>query len=254
ISLNTCMKNLEDAEIKKTYYALLSSSIPSGSSKEEFTSTEKDHIAGEDNKSISFTSKARITLQFGYTHRTKRVPDGVNVNTKNYYKKLKNSFHVGTDINYFWNENNSIGVSASFSPAKSTLPDLVDIDSLGNIIAQGDLNQNVNLFYVGPSYFSRSIGSNTKTHVLFGLTMGYYGYNERLNWIGETVNLTGGTIGFGFSLGVDFLSSEHFAAGLQASLLMGWLKKIKVDGNLIELAERENLTRIDLTIGFRFLP
>jgi len=236
--LNNCMLHLKDPELKKTYYSVLNKNSPEVS----------------DNKKIQSAPKARINLQFGYTHRSKRIPEGVNQDTKDYYKKLKNTFNIGSDINFFLNENSLLGISSSYSQAKSTLPDVMDIDSTGNIIAQGDLNTNDKLFYVGPSYFNRSSSSNAKRHLLFGLTMGYYGYIQDLDWIGETVKVTGGTLGFGFSLGVDFLTSENFAIGLQASILMGWLKKVKVEGVLIELPEKENLTRIDLTIGFRFLP
>lgn len=237
-SLNNCLQNLKDPEMKKAYYAVLN----------------KNSLEGLENKKIQSTPKARIAFQFGYTHRTKSVPEGVNQNTKDYYKKLKNTFNIGSDINFFVNENSSLGFSGSFSQAKSTLPDVVDIDSSGNIIAQGDLNTIDNLFYIGPSYFNRSSSSSSNRYLLIGLTMGYYRYSQNLDWLEETVKVTGGTIGFGFSLGVDFLTSERFAAGLQASILMGWIKDVKMDGVLIELAERENLTRIDITIGFRFLP
>lgn len=251
--LNKCMHQLKDPELKNIYNTVLNSDTPPSTSVKN-QAKQNSPNNGSKNKAISTAPKARITLQFGYTHRTKRIPEGVNQDTKDYYRKLKNTFNIGSDINFFLNENSLLGISGSYSQARSTLPDLVDIDSTGNIIAQGDLNTNDKLFYVGPSYFNRSSSSNAKRHLLFGLTMGYYGYNQNLEWIGETVKVTGGTIGYGFSLGVDFLTSENFAVGLQASILMGWLKKVKADGVLIELAEKENLTRIDLTIGFRFLP
>ena len=128
------------------------------------------------------------------------------------------------------------------------------LDEFGNIIAQGDLSENIKLIYIGPSYFNRTISPNARTHLLVGTTVGYYAYKEKFSWIGEIVDITGGTIGFGFSFGADFLTSDNFAIGLQASLLLGWLNNFKIDGDKFELDESENLSRLDITIGFRFLP
>ena len=253
-SLNNCMYVLIDPDIQKTYYAVLSSSSQAIISKQESTETQDIYVEGSENKKSSSASKSRVALQGGYTYRLAKIPDGADQEIEDHYKRLKNGFHIGTDINYFWNEKNAIGVSASFSQAKSTLPDMQGIDAAGNIIAQGDLTENIKLIYFGPSYFNRTISPGAKTHLLIGFTTGYYIYNEKLSWIGETINITGGTIGFGFSFGVDFLTSDNFAIGLQGSLLVGWLNKVRVDGDLIELDENENLSRIDLTIGFRFLP
>ncbi len=254
VSLNSCMHYLVDTDIQKTYYAVLNSGTPALITKQEPTETQNEHLDGSQNKEVYSASKTRISIQGGYTYRITKIPEGADQEFEEHYKRLKNSFHIGTDINYFWNEKNSLGVSASFSQAKSTLPDMQAIDALGNIIAQGDLNENIKLLYVGPSYFNRTISPGTKTHLLLGFTMGYYAYNEKLSWIGETIYITGGTVGFGFSIGADFLTSDNFAIGLQASLLVGWLNKIKIDGEEFELEESENLSRLDLTIGFRFLP
>lgn len=256
ITLNKCIQSLDDTEIQKEYYTVLNSEKPGITNQQSPETNQKgqsslNNVSGE---SFDTFSKTRITLQGGYTYRIAKLPDDINSEYESHLNNLKSGFHLGSDINYFMNKNNAFGVSVSYSNAKSTLQDVSGVDEFGNIIATGDLTENIKLLYFGPSYFSRYINPNGKTHWLYSMTAGYYTYDEDFEWLGETVDITGGTVGFGFSLGVDFLSSENLALGLQVSALMGWLNKFNVDGDEVDLDESENLSRIDLTFGIRFLP
>lgn len=253
ISLNTCMSNLEGDEVKQTYFAVLNSNTPATTSK-EVVGSQDIYIEGSENVVSSASSNTRIALQGGYSYRLGRIPDGVDEDIKDYYKGLKNGYHLGTDIHYFFNDRNAFGASASFSQAKSSLSDMVLYDIDGTILAQGDIEDNIRLFYIGPSYFNRSISTDSKRYLLYSLTVGYYTYNDKAIVFDEPVSITGGSFGFGLSMGVDFLTSDDFAIGLQASFLMGWLNKVEVDGIELDLEESENLSRIDLSIGIRFLP
>lgn len=133
ISMNNCLQNLDDAELKKTYYTVLSSSNAAVTLTEE-TRADDVYVAGSENKVISSASQARITLQGGYTYRTGSIPDGIDQATEDHFKNLKNGYHLGTDINYFWNEKHSLGVSASYSQAKSTLADVSAYDDQGSTL------------------------------------------------------------------------------------------------------------------------
>ncbi|MBN2174903.1 MAG: hypothetical protein JW731_12285 [Bacteroidales bacterium] len=274
VSLNSCMHYLSDPDLQNDYYTILNSSAPAvvtekvlesdvEKNPETQTKTEPEiktgteqvkTVKGMEGRDFHKTSKSRITLQGGYTYRLGKIPDGLDSESESHIKRLKNGFNGGADINFFWNRGNALGVSTSYSQAESTLPDVVVLDENGIILAQGDLSETIGLFYIGPSYFGRSISKSGNTHWLSGLTLGYYAFNEELSWLGETIDITGRTVGFGFSFGVDFLTSDNFAIGLQAALLMGWLDKVEIDGEEVELDETENLSRIDLTIGIRFLP
>lgn len=251
-TLYNCFQYLRDADLKETYYAVLRSDAPKVTS--AGVNEQDIYIESSATKVASTLPKARIAFQGGYTYRTGTIPEGIDQPTEDHLKGLKNGYNLGGDINYFWNAKHSIGVSTSFSQAKSTLADVSLYDEHGNIIATDDLSENIKLIYFGPSYFHRASKSNGKIYLLFSLTMGYYGYNETLNWNGETAELTGETFGLGFSFGADFLTSEKFAIGLEATLLAGSLKKLTIDGIEVELDDYESLTRIDLTIGIRFLP
>jgi hypothetical protein len=195
-----------------------------------------------------------LALRGGYTYRFAEIPEDLTADFENHLKGLKNGYNLGADIHIFSSEKNGFGISGSMTNAKSTLSDVALTDDLGNILAIGDLEEDISLYYVGPSYMSRLVNSIGNVHFLYTLTAGYYAYQEEMSFLGESIDIKGGSIGFGISVGMDFLASENFALEAQVSVLMGWLSKFDIDGQSVDLEESENLSRIDLTLGIRLFP
>ncbi|MCF8368378.1 MAG: hypothetical protein K9G76_04990 [Bacteroidales bacterium] len=255
ISLDKCMQSLNDPYIQKEYYTILNNSKPAETV--EPSGGTQNTGSGSKEKQSKFAegeSTSRIALHGGYTYRTAKLPEGIDSEYANHLKNLKNGIHFGSDLNFFLNPSNALGASFSYSIAKSTLSNVVAVDEFGDIIASGDLTENISLLYIGPSYFTRYITGYGKTHWLYGITAGYYSYKEDFEWLGETVDITGATAGLGLTFGADFPSSNNFALGFQVSMLIGWLSEIDIDGQTTTLDESENLSRFDFTVGIRILP
>jgi hypothetical protein len=265
VSINSCMHYLTDPEMQQNYYEVLNSSAAAISVVDQpQPSQQKEIIPQEDtgskyyldqtNAGIYSPSQSRLALHGGFSYRIAKIPEDASQEFEEHYNRLKTGYNIGSDITFFWNPENSFGASINYSQAKSTLSDVAITDLDGSIIAYGDIEENVKLFYIGPTYLSRHIRPSGKTHWLAGMTVGYYNFNEDMTFLGEAVQINGGTVGFGVSLGVDILTTENFAFGIQTSALLGWLNKVKVDGEEVELEESENLSRIDISFGFRILP
>ncbi|MCB2221130.1 MAG: autotransporter outer membrane beta-barrel domain-containing protein [Bacteroidetes bacterium] len=241
---------LSGPDIQYQYFSALNS-------KETTTETE-DTIVATDNTLASARKyephNTSLAFRGGYTYRFAEIPDDLTADYEDHLKRLKNGYNLGADIHIFSSEKNGFGISGSMNRAKSTLPKVALTDDLGNILAIGDVEEDISMYYVGPSYMSRLVNSMGNVHFLYTLTAGYYAYQEEMSFLGESIDIKGGSIGFGMSAGIDFLASENFALEAQVSVLMGWLNKFKIDGQSVDLEESENLSRIDLTLGIRLFP
>ena len=71
------------------------------------------------------------------------------------------------------------------------------------------------------------------------------------SFLNEETIRNGGSFGLGFNLGTDFFISENIALGIKTGLLIGWANKLRENGEVIDLDRKENLTRVDITIGLR---
>ncbi len=248
VSLHMAMADLNNPEVPEKYNAVINSTgIP---------------VSGSETKTDRYVKTAqymqqkkggRISFQGGYTYRTASISESFSQAVEAHMKNLKSGYNLGMDLSFFTGMKDAFGMSASYSNAKSTLED-VSVSGTNGITVNGDIEENISLYYIGPSYFHVSPVSGGGTNFVFGMTGGYYGYGEKFRFSGESMKITGGTVGFGMGFGFDFLASDDFAIGLQASALLGWINKMKMDGETVELNESENISRIDLTIGFRLYP
>lgn len=259
-TLNKCLHYLVDSDIRNSYYNVVNSNMPATPiqvNKQDENSNQKDiqkqNEKGSKVKNEYPAPKSRIAFQGGFTYRFAKIPESQEKELVEHLQRLKTGYNIGLDFNFFWNPNNSVGFNGSFSQAESTLQDVALVDEDGNILALGDMTEDIKLYYIGPSYFYRHIYDNSKIHLLSGFTIGYYNFSEMVDWLGESLYIRGETVGFGFALGFDFATSHIVAIGVQASVLFGKLNKFKIGNNVIELEDSESLSRVDLTIGFRIL-
>ncbi len=196
--------------------------------------------------------KFRFALQGGYSYRLAKILSGVDKEFEDYIRGLKSGYNIGGDFNYFINEKNSLGVNISFSQAKNTMSGVALFDSYGNIIAVGDMKDDIRLFYIGPSYTMRSSSNEGKSYILGSFTLGYLSYKDNAYVVNTEIDIKGATVGLGISIGGDIIISENIAFGIQTSVLLGVLDKIIVDGQSLDLNESENLSRVDISLGLRF--
>lgn len=90
------------------------------------------------------------------------------------------------------------------------------------------------------------------------LGLGYMGYRDDAVII-DNYTLKGGTLGISWDIGYDLGISRTFALGFQIAYLGGILTQYELsDGNTTQTVELtkgnyESLSRIDLSIGLRFI-
>lgn len=255
-SIIKCMDDFNDSEWQIIYFESLRNNY-NKDSEQQIQDTIKDYktqryyLDSAENIRNIFP-KFRFALQGGYSYRFAKIPGGLDEEFEDYIKGLKSGYNIGGDFNYFMNEKNSLGVNISFSQAKNSMSDVALVDIDGNIIAVGDMKDDIRLFYLGPSYTMRSSSNEGKSYILGSFTLGYLSYKNNAYVVNTDIDITGATVGLGISIGGDIVISENIALGIQASVLLGFLDKIIMNGQSLDLNESENLSRIDISLGLRF--
>jgi len=187
----------------------------------------------------------RYGLQAGYSYRVAKVSDQLPSQYRDYIKKLKSGYVIGGDIHYFTSEILGFGLKYNFNKAKNNL--------------DTDLKDDITLHYIGASLLNRLILTNPKNSILFGVNLGYQSYRDKSVILSENLDITGKNLGAGLELGFDHKISPACALNLGVAVQVATLNKITVDDGFmketIELEKEnlESLTRIEFTIGLKFL-
>jgi len=201
--------------------------------------------------------RTRIALNGGYSYLVAKINENVPSDFKDYFKKLKSGYHLGADFNFFISESWGLGVKGVYFHTSNSIDDIYVIDLQGNT-RYGEMSDNINTYFIGPSFLNRMISANRKGALIMNFSLGYLGYVNN-NVIVDRYKLTGSTVGMVMDIGYDFTISENLSWGLQASWLVGTLTKMTVDdGTSVQTIEfekdqYESLSRLDLSVGLRFL-
>lgn len=198
----------------------------------------------------------RIGVQGGFSRLLAKTSDAVPAVLKDYVSELKSGYHYSADVTYYLKPTWGLGVR--FSQFKSSnSASMGGVDQMGNLVVVG-MEDNITHTFIGPSVSSRYVSANTKHAFLFGIALGYLGYNNNAAFDGQTVKMTSGTFGSSIDAGYDFNLTKSIALGAQLSMTGGTLSKMNstIDGRqttqTFDKDQRESLTRLDFSLGARF--
>ena len=117
------------------------------------------------------------------------------------------------------------------------------------------MSDDITTSFIGPLFSLRYFDKNKKNALYINYSLGYMGHSNNAVFI-NSYKYTGNTIGLSIDVGYDIKLSEKASVGFQLSLVAGAVSKVKVDNGVntrtVKLENREGLSRIDLSVGFRF--
>ena len=226
LAKNTLLPANKVATVQKGFYG--SSQLPAGMSS----------VSGKD------YSKWQYGVRAGYAYRTAKVSDQISSQYQDYMKKLKSGFVLGGDIHYFVSEPLGFGLKYSFNKHKNE---------------EGiDVKDDISMHYIAASMLNRYVLVNPRNTFLLGINLGYQSYKDKTIVIGNHVDVTGSTAGFGLDAGFAHQLSAGSAIHFGLAYNMATLYKIKVgQGSIkqtvkLEKGQYEGLSRLELTIGMKF--
>lgn len=207
-------------------------------------------------KSVDY-SRVRFGLDYGYSHRTAKVSPNVPRDLQAYVKDLKRGFNLGADLHYFVSEPVGIGIKYVHNQSSNSLNGIYIEDDQGNR-RYGTLSDDITITFVGVSLSSRVQNANKTNAFLFGFAMGKMNFRNNFRVV-ESYVMTGSCFGTSLDLGYDIATSKNFAIGVKLSLIGGVLTNYVLNDGFsstrvtLDKSEYESLSRIDLSVGIRFI-
>jgi hypothetical protein len=201
--------------------------------------TDPSYVTKRDFSSFSFG------VNIGYGIRLGGLPDGFDSQMKSHISKLRTGFVYELNPSFYFSENSGLGIHIiGFRKSATTATDI------------GQMTDKIRITYIGPSWDTKMVSVDGKGVLKANLGLGYLGYLDNASLNGS-MTISGGSIGLLTYLGYDFLG-ENQKSGLSLGLrmILGSIGKVKISSGYnssttIDLDEPENLSHIDLVIGFR---
>jgi hypothetical protein len=201
------MKNNEKVKSSLPWNQVLSSS--SG----YYSKTEEDYVYQNKNiyqKKNEDYAHFRIAIVVGYSYRFLLSHTFFN---EDYYKQLKNGYHYGMELNYYFNESLGIGINWHASHFNSK--------SAGNYDPE---KTRIRQFI--PIFSTRTFDKKKQGAFLLNIGVGYISYKDEYRWNYHNDFQTPEGIGILLSAGYDIPISQTMAIYLQSSITSGPLDDI----------------------------
>lgn len=185
--------------------------------------------------------KISIIPSAGYAWRTGKIPDNLSTQEKNYLKQLKSGFAF--EVGAYYKLNELVGLGAKYSnfsaSASGTFSD--NSNSSMQVSTQDKIN------FIGAGFLYSNFEEGTKHKLYYDMAIGSITYISKTSG----VEVKGSNLGLSASIGYMYEINKSFLIGPQVNYTGGTLKKVKVNGQEMQLQEGqyESLHRIGVGLG-----
>ena len=199
-------------------------------------------------KRPSFT----FDLNGGYSYRIAKIDQSADAFTRDYYKGLKSGLNYGAGLTWYFDEMIGGGIKYSSSYFHNLVSN-VTVTFNNGTVKYGEVSDDINIIFVGPSIMSRYFMGNNDNCMTMGASFGYMSYRDN-GIVVDPINITGSTVGIGIDLGYNFSVGPATSLGLRFSYLSGFLLEVEIEEAGVtrtmkfEEGSLESLARIDLGI------
>lgn len=203
--------------------------------------------------------KIRWAVDGGYSRRIGRMPDGLSSVERTYINKLKSGFNFGTDFNFYLSKTYGLGIKYLYFAASSQMDDIILTDNNSGNQFYGTLSDHTVLQTIGPLFTSRLYDDKKLNFFNVSAGLGYSFYSNEGEAVISKFSIDGGCYTSFVELGYDRMISSKTAVGIRLTMLAAVLYSYNYTQNGVQNSrslsaeEAENLSRIDISIGFRFL-
>ncbi len=254
---DTIIAKITKADERYIYYTYLKDGKPINSmitmdlvkdfQKQDLGDLENSEKKGLKRKQYNAYKDTRVAIDLGFSNRIGKIDPSLSMSERDHIRGLLRGFHYGLDAQYFFSESYGIGLDINRFQSQNT-------SNLGF----GQITEKNAITFIGPGFYSRSVSGNGNNAFLMGFNIGYLGANSSTMINSSPATITGGTFGTNIKVGYDIGMPDGYAFGFSLRLIGGVLNQITTryngQSNKIKLPEedRENLSRIDLSVGIRF--
>lgn len=217
------------------------------------------NLTAQEKNSNQLKNYHNFALDLGYAYRLSSEPNEMFVNqtsNSDHYKSLRHGIQIGFSYDYLIKPFLGLGFKTSaFNSSHS-------FTYTPNIVPKQDfeLKDDEYIFYFGPSIKYIFPTFLDKYNLYARGTFGYlsfrnseqaYGLNQASQPSTISSVYKGKNIGWGLDLGLDYSINDFLSIGCNAGFFGASITKLKAGEETHSLNKKENLYRLDFTIGVR---
>jgi hypothetical protein len=177
---------------------------------------------------------------------------------KAYYKDLRSGIYANADLTYLITPSYGIGIKYEFFDNNSSMEGFVDPNDGVNLIYT-TYKEQIYVNFLGPSFFYQQFIRKQKSLKLYyAYSIGIATYRDEAEYLSGYYLLTGKNVATDLSLGLEYCISHHISLAADLSIFFSSIRRMKIsDGSTsstikLDKDNYENLSRLDLSLGFRF--
>ena len=206
-----------------------------------------------------FIKKWELSAYGGWSHTLAKLSDQIPDELVDYSKRLRAGYHVGADLDYFWQERFGVGLKYVRFNASESTDGMALVDTIGGQpIGRGSMSDDIVLQFIAPSFNFRYIFPSSKVSVQAHYALGYAAYTNQAVLAGQHIKLTAKSLGISMGARITVPVANRLAFMAGASLVGGSFGQMDIHHagtvqtiKFEETEERENFSRLDVSAGLR---
>ncbi len=210
-------------------------------------------------KSDIFFSKFRISLEGGYAYWYLDIPDGSDLNIpeyeiddyQDYIRGLRPGYDMAFDFSYFPGSNYGVGVKLSTIRTWNKFQGY-EVYNDDTLLLSGDLQETVNIRYLGLMATGRLFLSNYKILLSGYISAGWLWFSDDYSYLPyESYLIKGDNYGINVGAGAEFVTGKSTAIGISFNYYYGNIDEVSILGYTIPLSDRINLNHFTVNLAMR---
>jgi hypothetical protein len=227
--------------------------------KDDSTAPKKsdNHTSPSDLNHKRFLSPFKIGIDGGLSYLIGKIDKTLDPALVSYYKKLKFGYNVGAEAYYFFKDSWGLGLKYCMFRTQNSLDNVQVTSMTTGQTAVGLLEDNIVVHSITPMFSFRFEEPNATQLYYLNIGFGYSAYKNRFTAV-NPYTITGSTMNGFMEFGYEFKINNHNGIDVSLSYLSGALSSITIDDGTtqrtiqLEGDNRENISRLNLNIGFKF--
>ena len=211
-------------------------------------------VTPEKKESTIPKNKIKLGVSGGFSFLTGAIASDLDPLLKDHIRNLKTGFHVGADIDFFITRHLALGAKYALFGTRDEINNVLFQDNSGHTFS-GKLDERIFVHYVGPNIFLKVGKATGKVFFTLDGSLGCLIYRNSGVYGTSDYTMKGETFGVAVMPGIDIKITQQLAINLSAGLTFGIMNRatMTVNGQTETQNElKENLSRIDLSIGLRW--
>lgn len=219
---------------------------------------ERKKILQKGNINIHFFNDniddSEIEINGGYSNILGEIE---NNGLQNYYKALKQGFHVESSMKHFLSNKVALGIKYNFLFSEIDMYKIQTYDSYYGRVNTLYVSGDVQISFIGPLISFRFHNKTNFNAFQITLSPGYIAYKENFRFHSITYTVMGHTIGLSGSLSYNIHLAKQLYLTLNSAMFLGTISHYTVTGETnLDLGTSQkpiSATHLDLSVGLKFM-